>query len=55
MFSKTSAGIGNTDVLTLGGTNIALNSGTLKDTASGTVNSSVALNGISAVVVTVAS
>ena len=54
-FIKTSAGIGNTDVLTLGGTNVSLNGGTLKDTASGAVNSSVVLSGLSAVVVTVAS
>ena len=54
-FIKTSAGIGNTDVLTLGGTNIALSGGTLKDTASGAVNSSVVLSGLSAVAVTVSS
>ena len=54
-FIKTSAGIGNTDLLTLGGTNIVLSGGTLKDTASGTVNSSLALNGISTATVTVAS
>ena len=54
-FIKTSAGIGNTDVLTLGGTNIALSGGTLKDTASGAVNSSVVLSGLSAVAVTVKS
>mgnify|MGYP001198703217 CR=1 FL=1 len=54
-FIKTSAGIGNTDVLTLGGTNVSLNGGTLKDTASGTVNSSVVLTGLSAVAVTVSS
>ena len=54
-FIKTSAGIGNTDVLTLGGTNVSLNGGTLKDTASGAVNSSVVLSGLSAVAVTVAS
>jgi len=52
-FIKTSCGIGNTDVLTLGGTNIALNSGTIKDTASGTVDSSLVLSGISAVAVTI--
>ena len=55
LFEATSQSLGNTDVLTLGGTDIALNSGTLKDTASGTVNSSLGLSGISAVAVTVAS
>ena len=54
-FIKTSVGIGNTDLLTLGGTNIVLSGGTLKDTASGTVNSSLALDGISTATVTVAS
>ena len=54
-FRKTSCGIGNTDVLTLGGTNIALNSGTIKDTASGTIDSSLVLTGLSAVARTVAS
>jgi hypothetical protein len=39
----------------LGGTNVSLNGGTLKDTASGAVNSSVVLSGLSAVAVTVAS
>ena len=54
-FTATSQSLGNTDVLTLGGANITLNSGTIKDTASGTVNSSLVLSGISAVAVTVAS
>jgi hypothetical protein len=59
-FRKTSAGIGNTDVLTLGGANITLNGGTLKDTATTvggvpTVNSSVVLSGLTAVTVTVTS
>ena len=54
-FEKTSAGLGNTDVLTLGGSNISLNSGTMKDTASGTVDASLVLSGISAVAVTIAS
>ena len=55
LFEATSQNLGNTDVLTLGGANITLNSGTIKDTASGTVNSSLVLSGISAVAVTIAS
>ena len=55
VFSKTSAGIGNTDVLTLGGSNISLNSGTIKDTADGSTDASLVLSGLSAVAVTVAS
>ena len=54
-FRRTSAGIGNTDVLTLGGANVTLNGGTLKDTASNTVDSSVVLSGLTAVTVTVTS
>ena len=45
-FEKTSAGLGNTDVLTVGGSNIALNSGTIKDTADGSTNSSLDLSGV---------
>ena len=45
-FEKTSAGLGNTDVLTVGGSNIALNGGTIKDTADGTTNSSLVLSGV---------
>ena len=55
LFEATSQSLGNTDVLTLGGANITLNSRSIKDTASGTVNSSLVLSGISAVAVTVAS
>ena len=55
LFEATSQSLGNTDVLTLGGSDIALNSGTLKDTASGTVNASRVLDDISAVAVTIAS
>ena len=55
VFSKTSAGIGNTDVLTLGGSNISLNSGTIVDTADGSTAASLVLSGLSAVAVTVAS
>ena len=55
-FIVTSAGIGNTDVLTIGGTNIALNSGTISDTVVGgtTLAASLVLSGHTAVV-TVAS
>ena len=45
-FEKTSAGLGNTDVLTVGGSNIDLNSGTIKDTADGTTVSSLVLSGV---------
>ena len=45
-FEKTSASLGNTDVLTVGGANIVLNSGTIKDTADGTTNSSLDLSGV---------
>tara|TARA_Y100001938_G_scaffold149897_1_gene238552 strand:- start:2066 stop:2692 length:627 start_codon:yes stop_codon:yes gene_type:complete len=54
-FEKTSAGLGNTDVLTIGGSNIVLNSGTIKDTADGSTNASLVLSGLSAVAITVAS
>ena len=56
-FEKTSAGLGNTDVLTLGGANITLNSGTISDTVRGGTNlaASLVLSGLSAVAVTVAS
>ena len=53
-FVKTSASLGNTDVLTLGGSNISLNSGTIKDTADGTTAASLVLSGLSAVAITVA-
>ena len=55
VFSVSSAGIGNTDVLTLGGSNISLNSGTIVDTADGSTAASLVLSGLSAVAVTVAS
>jgi hypothetical protein len=55
LFEATSQNLGNTDVLTLGGTNIALNSGTIVDTASSSVASSLVLSGISAVAVTISS
>ena len=56
-FEKTSAGLGNTDVLTLGGANITLNSGTISDTVRGGTAqaASLVLSGLSAVAVTVAS
>ena len=55
-FTLTSQSLGNTDVLTLGGANIVLAGGsTIKDTASGTIDSSLVLSGISAVAVTIAS
>ena len=41
-FRKTACGIGNTDVLTVGGSNIALNSGTIVDTADGSTAASLA-------------
>ena len=56
-FTATSQSLGNTDVLTLGGANITLNSGTISDTAVGgtTLAASLVLSGISAVAVTIAS
>ena len=56
-FTATSQSLGNTDVLTLGGSNISLNSGTISDTAVGgtTLAASLVLSGISAVAVTIAS
>ena len=45
-FKKTSASLSNTDVLTVGGSNIVLNSGTIKDTADGTTNSSLVMSGV---------
>ena len=41
-FRKTSAGIGNTDVLTIGGSNIVLNSGTITDAADSSTAASLA-------------
>ena len=57
LFEATSQSLGNTDVLTLGGANITLNSGTISDTAGGgtTLAASLVLSGISAVAVTIAS
>ena len=47
-FRKTSAGIGNTDVLTIGGSNIVLNSGTIPDTADGSTAASLAFGTVGA-------
>ena len=49
--------MGNTDVLTLGGANITLNSGTISDTVRGgtSLAASLVLSGITAVAVTIAS
>ena len=57
LFQATSQSLGNTDVLTLGGTNIALNSGTISDTVRGGTAqaASLVLSGLSAVAVTIAS
>ena len=56
-FVATSRSLGNTDVLTLGGANITLNSGTISDRVRGGTNlaASLVLSGLSAVAVTVAS
>ena len=50
-FVATSRGLGNTDVLTIGGTNLALNSGTISDTVRGgtTLAASLVLSGLTAV------
>jgi len=57
LFEATSQSLGNTDVLTLGGSNITLNSGTISDTVVGgtTLAASLVLSGLSAVAVTIAS
>ena len=56
-FTATSQSLGNTDVLTLGGSNISLNSGTISDTVRGGTAqaASLVLSGISAVAVTISS
>ena len=55
-FVATSRGLGNTDVLTIGGTNLALNSGTISDTVRGGTSqaASLVLSGLTAVTHTVA-
>ena len=47
-FRKTSCGIGNTDVLTIGGSNIVLNSGTIVDTADGSTAASLVFGTVGA-------
>ena len=56
-FIATSRSLGNTDVLTLGGANITLNSGTISDTVRGGTDlaASLLLSGLTAVAVTIAS
>ena len=56
-FVATSQSLGNTDVLTIGGANITLNSGTISDTVRGgtSLAASLVLSGITAVAVTIAS
>ena len=55
-FERTSCGLSVGDVLTIGGTNIALNSGTISDTVVGgtTLAASLVLSGLTAVTHTVA-
>ena len=57
LFEATSQSFCNTDVLTLGGSNITLNGGTISDTVVGgtTLAASLVLSGLSAVAVTIAS
>ena len=54
-FIATSRGLGNADVLTIGGTNLALNSGTISDTVRGGTSqaASLVLSGLTAVTHTV--
>ena len=47
-FRKTSCGIGNTDVLTIGGADIVLNSGTITDTADASTAASLAFGSVGA-------
>ena len=53
LFRATSRSLSVGDVLTVGGSNIALNSGTIKDTADGATNSSLLLSGLTAITHTV--
>ena len=55
-FKKTSASLSVSDVLTLGGANITLNSGTISDTVRGGTNQAASrvLSGLTAVTVTIA-
>ena len=54
-FVATSRSLGNSDVLTIGGTNLALNSGTISDTVRGGTSqaASLVLSGLTAVTHTV--
>ena len=52
-FTATSQTVAEDDVLTLGGSNIALNSGTITDTADGSTAASLVLSGLTAVTLTV--
>ena len=53
LFRATSRSLSVGDILTVGGSNIALNSGTIKDTADGATNSSLVLSGLTAITHTV--
>ena len=53
LFRATSRSLSVGDVLTVGGSNIALNSGTIKDTADGATNSSLVRSGLTAITHTV--
>lgn len=53
LFRATSRSLSVGDVLTVGGTNIALNGGTIKDSADGATNSSLLLSGLTAITHTV--
>ena len=53
LFRATSRSLSVGDVLTVGGSNIALNSGTIKDTADGATNSSLVLSGLTPITHTV--
>tara|TARA_E500000331_G_scaffold349447_1_gene392662 strand:+ start:490 stop:1107 length:618 start_codon:yes stop_codon:yes gene_type:complete len=53
MFRGTSKSLSVNDVLTVGGSNISLNSGTIKDTADGATNASLVLSGLTAITHTV--
>ena len=53
LFRATSRSLSVGDVLTVGGSNISLNSGTIKDSADGATNSSLVLSGLTAITHTV--
>ena len=53
LFRATSRSLSVGDILTVGGSNIALNSGTIKDTADGATNSSLVLSGLTPITHTV--